>query len=71
MLRESESKMAKERGWRIKIVERGGEKISSRIDKDSWSDPCSREDCLICCSAETDPIGRRERHSQRMAAVTR
>ena len=55
MLRESERKMAQERGWRIKIVERGGQKIRSRLAKDLWIGPCDRDDCLVCRSAETRP----------------
>ena len=55
MLRESEKKMAQERGWRIKIVERGGQKIRSRLAKDPWIGPCDRDDCLVCRSAETRP----------------
>ena len=51
MLRESERKMAQERGWRIKIVERGGQKIRSRLAKDPWIGPCDRDDCLVCRSA--------------------
>ena len=36
MLCESERKMAQERGWRIKIVEGGGQKIRSRLAIDPW-----------------------------------
>ena len=53
MLRESERKMTQERGWRIKIVERGGHKISSRLVKDPWTGPCDKDECLVCRSAET------------------
>ena len=53
MLSESERKMAQERGWRIKIVERGGQKISSRLVKDPWTGPCDIDECLVCRSAET------------------
>ena len=53
MLRESERKMAQERGWRIKIVERGGQRISSRLVKDPWTGPCDKDECLVCRSAET------------------
>ena len=45
--------MAQERGWRIKIAERGGQKISSRLVKDPWTGPCVKDECLVCRSAET------------------
>ena len=53
ILRESERKMAQERGCRIKIVEKGGQKISSRLVKDPWTGPCDKDERLVCQSTET------------------
>ena len=53
MLCENEKKTAQEWGWHIKIVERGGQKISSRIVKDLWTGPCDKDEYLVCQIAET------------------
>ncbi|KAL9971074.1 hypothetical protein ACROYT_G023559 [Oculina patagonica] len=59
MLREVEERSGTDRGWRVKIVERGGQKMSSRLMKDPWAGPCNRADCLVCRSAETRPDRKR------------
>ncbi|KAL9961900.1 hypothetical protein ACROYT_G030935 [Oculina patagonica] len=59
MLREVEGRSGTVCGWRVKIVERGGQKMSSRLMKDPWAGPCNRADCLVCRSAETRPDRKR------------
>ena len=50
MLRDKEEELAKISGYRIKIVERGGEKIADILCKSNpWSGTdCEREGCLMC-----------------------
>ena len=59
ILRDIEKRGADERDWRIKIVERSGQKLRSQLVKDPWAGPCSRPNCLQCRSAETRPGGGR------------
>ena len=59
MLQEVEERSGPDRGWRIKIIDRGGQKLSSNLTRDPWAGPCNKEDCLVCHSAKTRPDRKR------------
>ena len=53
-LRKEEEELSKLTGYRVKIVERSGLKISSMLHRSNpWADdPCRREDCMVCASED-------------------
>ena len=56
--REIEAKGAVSRGWRFRVVELGGRKISSVLCRNPWAGPCTNEKCFICTSGGKGPCDR-------------
>ena len=52
-----EARGASRRGWRFKVVELGGRKISL-LYGDPWRGPCRTADCLVCSTEGRGPCGR-------------
>ena len=60
-LRLGEQKVGKISNWKIKIVERGGDKLTSLlVTKNPWSDlKCGRTSCHLCPNSDSDSRCRR------------
>ena len=56
--RKVEERGAASRGWRFRMVELGGRKISSTLCGDPWQGPCGKDDCLVCSTGSRGPCGR-------------
>ena len=56
--REVDDRGARSRGWRFRVVELGGRKVSSILFGDPWRGPCRKPDCLVCSSGGRGACGR-------------
>ena len=56
--REVEARGARARGWRFRVVELGGRKLSSILCGDPWRGPCQKADCLVCRTGGRGACGR-------------
>ena len=53
-----EARGAAARGWRFRVVERGGRSVRSLLCRNPWAGPCSDPKCMVCSTNGRGNCGR-------------